>query len=300
MFNQSVLLEPEGDVAANKVNVWFASPVSTVYQRHVVNLPASYESQPVPCSDVNLYQLSFEENQASAVVSQNTILDVFEQNCHVDSSQITSSYDRQSPVYLFNTESTDLIPSSSGRITSVAASITRRKGNDFEKSRAIYDYVLARLTYSDESSGLTPEETIDSQTGDSKSYAILFCSLARSSGIPSRPVAGILVNSDKTVQSHWWAEFFIQDFGWFPVDPALADGLDSRIVRENPVEYYWGNIDNHHIAFSRGEKKIPRLFPDGIVYSGIDYAYLTQDVETDRGIINLRSKWSDVKISAIY
>lgn len=300
MFSQSVLLEREEEPDSGYVNLWFASPVNTIYQRNIVNLPNSYELSPQSCNDVILYRLLLDKGAYSENIVQNTIVDVYEQNYSIDTAEINDTYDKQSPLFMRYTASTEMIPSSAQRVKTVGTSITRRKADSYSKAHAIYEYILARLTYSEDLESVSPDLVIDSQLGDSKAYSLLFCALARTSGIPARPVTGFLVDSDKNTKSHWWAEFFIPGFGWFPLDPALADGLDWENHKENPVEYYWGNIDNQHIAFTRGEKVVPRLFPDGTVYSEIDNAFLTHSVETDRSIINLHSSWSDVKMSAIY
>ncbi|MDA3811351.1 MAG: IPT/TIG domain-containing protein [Spirochaetaceae bacterium] len=300
MFNQSLNLQWDNSEEISRINAWFSSPVKTVYQRNISVLPNFFLPRFYKIDDVSMYKIQLDNGENSIVISQNTIVDVYEQNYIIDETQLNDVYDKTSPLYLNNIISTELVPSSLDRIKTVSASVTRRKGSSFNKAKAIYDYVIARLAYDEVVEDLSPDKVIDNQIGNSQAYSILFCALARSSGIPARPVSGILVDSNKNVINHWWAEFFLQDYGWFPVDPALADGLIWENPKENAVEYYWGNIDNQHIAFSRGEKSIPRFFPDGIIYSNNDYALLSQNIETDSLIINLRSSWSDVRIKTIY
>jgi len=299
MLNQTVRLKTITDENTS-VNVWFASPVKSLFQRNITTLTNSQWLSSRPCSNVSLYKIQMVEEETSNNISQNTIVDVFEQNYSVSQLELNDSYDTKSPIYNNYTISTELIPSSRARVKNVAASITRRKGSPFNKAKAIYEYVLARLTYADSVEVHSPDLVIDSQIGDAEAYSLLFSALARSSGIPARPVTGLLVDSEKNMKYHWWVEFFIQDFGWFPLDPALADGMPWKSDIENHVEYYWGNIDNQHITFSRGEKHIPRLFPDGIVYSNNNYELLSQSAETNSEIIDLRSIKSDVRINAIY
>ncbi len=48
---------------------------------------------------------------------------------------------------------------------------------------------------------------------------------------------------------HFWAEFYIPRFGWIPIDANYGDekwGIQ-------PKEFYFGNMDNVHIAFSKGK-----------------------------------------------
>lgn len=300
MINQSVSLSVPTIRDNNKVNIWITSPVEVMYQRNLINLPDPLIESICPSCENTLYRLESSEENNDFQISHNTIVDVYEQNCTVISSELNVDYDKNSPLYIQYISSSDLIPLGGTRIATVAKSITRRKNSSIEKAKAIYDYINARLTYSEDLEVTIPELVIDTQIGDSQSYALLFTALARSSGIPARPIAGIIVDSNRNVKTHWWAEFFIQGFGWFPLDPALADGLEWDNAVDNPVEYYWGNIDNQHIVFSRGEKVLPELFPGGTVYSDIDYVHVTHNIETDSEITQLRSEWSDVKITSIY
>ncbi|MBI9096978.1 MAG: IPT/TIG domain-containing protein [Spirochaetaceae bacterium] len=300
MLNQAVSLNAElrGDEAMSIV--WFVSPVQTIYQRNIINLPDSHIPSTRSYIDLYEYRIHFTQDMKASFLSHNTIIDIYERNYNIIPTEIIDSYDTRSPLYIKYTESTESIPSTSERIKNVSRSVTRRKDSNFDKTKAIYDYVNTRLTYSDEIENRDPGFVIDSQIGDSQAYSFLFTAMARSSGIPARPVAGILVDKNKNVRDHWWCEFFIQGFGWFPLDPALADGMPWEHNKENPVEYYWGNIDNQHISFNRGERSIPRLFPDGIIYSSNKYSFITHQIETGKDIIELHSLWSDVRITAIY
>jgi len=300
MFNQAVsLAAPEID-NQSIANVWLTSPVESIFQRNIINLPDPDVPGMYAYAEKTLYKLKFSSDRNNMQISHNTIIDVFERNYTVLPAEISSEYDRGSPLYIHYTAASEFIPINEERIKAVSRSVTRRKTGTLGKAKAIYDYIGARLTFAEDPEQTSPELVIDTKTGDALSYSLLFTALARSSGIPARPVTGILVDDNKNVKNHWWAEYFIQGFGWFPVDPALADGMEWDTAVENPVEYYWGNIDNQHIAFTRGEMIIPELFPDGIVYSGSDYSYVTHNIETDSEITQLRSTWSDVRITTIY
>ena len=60
-----------------------------------------------------------------------------------------------------------------------------------------------------------------------------------------------------TVHPHWWTEIFLEHYGWLPVDVPLGTGLRYESFplnedREAVRNYYFGNMDSQHIAFSRG------------------------------------------------
>ena len=137
------------------------------------------------------------------------------------------------------------------------------------------------------------------RTGDSFTYAVMFTILARKAGLPSRPVAGYLVYDDKKVIKHFWSEFYINNFGWVPVDPALGDGAEFGDMPEveNPEEYYFGNLDSRHISFSKGIISIPFIAPYGkTVYKNKMYSMQKSYEEVSGNILNYKSDWNDIKI----
>lgn len=62
-------------------------------------------------------------------------------------------------------------------------------------------------------------DLIERKEGDCKSYALLFCTLARASGVPAREVSGLLYVGDsaKAFGGHAWNEVVL-DGVWVPVD----------------------------------------------------------------------------------
>lgn len=64
-----------------------------------------------------------------------------------------------------------------------------------------------------------PELTLIRRRGDSSNRAELFVAMARSLGIPARPVAGLLVSGGR-FRYRAWAEVWLD--GWVPVDPSLG------------------------------------------------------------------------------
>lgn len=299
MIEQTISLSIDSDGESGKVYYWFPSPEESVFQRNKVTLPDRFSNDPFPCMGMNLYSFSPRKSSAQMNLSQHLLIDVYNRNFVVDLSEVNQEYDHKSPVFTKYTQSGELINSDAPRVRSVARSVTKRKYGSYAKARAIFDYILARLNWSEEVEEWSPDRVIDSQIGDSKAYSLLFTALARSSGIPARPITGLLVGPDARAVPHWWAEFYIQGYGWFPLDPSLADRIEKGQA-ENTIENYWGSIDNLHIAFSRGLKEVPLLFPEGSANRDVNYAFMSHNRETNNGINNLHLNSSGVKITAIY
>ena len=141
----------------------------------------------------------------------------------VEVQKINSEYNTNRRLYDVYTASGDFIPEDDS-IKTLAEKLTRRQSNPFTKAGSIYDYLVENLKFSTSPVSLEPLKALETGQGDSYIYSILFCAIARTSGVPSRPVAGYLVYNDKATVRHFWAEFYVEEFGWIPVDPALGDG----------------------------------------------------------------------------
>lgn len=294
MLKQSLSVEADYGSETGRINYWMISPRETLFQWNIINLPDRYFQHHYSCSGLTLYFLENTGSPGEVNLIHNSIVEVYSSAYNVDPSELNRPYDAKSPIFLEYTGSSDQIPSSSPRVSTVARSLTRRLNGGYDKARAVYDYVIARLAYDASAQLWEPDAVIDEMKGDSKSYSLLFTALCRNAGVPARPVTGLLVDEQGKPSVHWWAEFYLQGFGWFPVDPALADD------GENPIENYWGKIDNQHIVFSRGEIVLPQLFPDGKTGIDTDHAYVSHNYEVSSAINNLHMNRSDVKITAIY
>lgn len=67
----------------------------------------------------------------------------------------------------------------------------------------------------------SPLETLSSRTGNCQSHARLYVSLARTAGIPSKFVSGLVYVPDKGFLYHSWAESFVGT--WIAVDPTFDE-----------------------------------------------------------------------------
>ena len=112
-----------------------------------------------------------------------------------------------------------------------ASALVKGKENLYTKAKAIYDYLVNNMTYDKEREGAgqqKPSETLYTQHGICIDIAMLFVTMARSVGIPSRLVDGVAFQmkpgeSKITVDiGHAWAEIFLPGYGWVAVDPTFG------------------------------------------------------------------------------
>jgi transglutaminase-like putative cysteine protease len=122
-----------------------------------------------------------------------------------------------------------------------------------ERARVLYDLVDAHMTYDKSKPGYGNGDVLwacDSKTGNCTDFHSMFISLARSQQIPAVFEIGFPLPVQRGAGTiggyHCWAKFFLDDRGWVPVDISEADKLPEM------KEYYFGNLTENRVAFSRG------------------------------------------------
>jgi transglutaminase-like putative cysteine protease len=160
-----------------------------------------------------------------------------------------------------------------GIVLAKAREIVGSRTAPLDKARAIYDWIVDNTFRRAETRGCGLGDVgFMLETGDlgGKCADInsLFVGLARAAGLPARDFFGIRVadshvtkslgkSGDITKAQHCRAEVYIEDKGWFPVDPAdvrkvvLEEGvpIDSDKVRELR-ERLFGNWEMNWVGFN--------------------------------------------------
>lgn len=134
-----------------------------------------------------------------------------------------------------------------------------------EIARKIFDYVAATIQFNKGAAAerLGALQAIDSpKQAKSLEFADLFVALARAAGIPARVVVGVdrstlsmLKPGANSTTLHAWAEYYTEDKGWIPVDPAWSSttgGVD-----------YFDSWDLQHITYALWGKHPQKPVPLG-------------------------------------
>ncbi len=203
------------------------------------------------------------------------------------------------------TAADDLIQSRNDKVVRTAAEITKGYTNPFSKAKIVYDWLTANFKYSAKESNkpFDPEAFLYKKKGSAYDFAILYTSLLRACGVPAQIYSGILANADMKAIDHWWCAFYIENFGWVPVDPALGAGMEYKPFRpvENPSEWYFGNLDSQHIIFSRGWNSLkPTLMNSKTVYRDRSYALQSVWEESSEGVKKYSSLWNTPIVVGVY
>ena len=148
-----------------------------------------------------------------------------------------------------------------------------------------------------------PLDLIERKSGDSYDFAIVYTALLRALDIPAFANCGVLVSPDLSTRDHMWSEFYISGMGWIPVDPALGAGMEYKKWDEgiDAKAFYFGNLDSHHIKFSRGINTQKPFYQDNkIVQRPRSFAFQMFWEEASANVEKYSSFWSDPVVKGIY
>ena len=188
----------------------------------------------------NSEQLSNLGSIFDATVSFNAILHPYV----FDFSQINTiyPYDTYSPEYQQNTGASDVyIVPNHPTINSIAQNIWSASSDIVDYARRCYEYVAQNYNYLNPGTGLHPlQELLTNGGGDCGNLSSIYISLLRNKSIPSRHVVTIRPDGS----AHVWAEFYLENYGWIPVDVTYK--------QSNPNGNYFGVYDGNGIVVSKG------------------------------------------------
>lgn len=147
-----------------------------------------------------------------------------------------------------------LVPTD-GPIHAMAVEATKNCRSDAEKARAIYDKVTSLVTYDKSGTGWGRGDALFACTerrGNCTDFHALLIGMARSIGLPARFVMGLPLPHDPPSGQipgyHCWAELYVADRGWVPVDSSEAAQHPAR------RDFYFGHLDPNRLEFSRGRQ----------------------------------------------
>jgi hypothetical protein len=104
-------------------------------------------------------------------------------------------------------------------------------GNPVLYAKAVYDWVGQNIQYANPRPSESLKICFKERKGDCGAIAGFFVSLCRAGGVPARFVAGCWAGGFDGW--HCWAEFYLPDVGWIPIDHSPSGGF--------------GNMSNNHL-----------------------------------------------------
>ena len=163
-------------------------------------------------------------------------------NVNFDAIDTIYPYDTTSKEYKENTgDLTDCILPHHPHIEAIANELWGQSNDIIDYARRCYEYTATHLNYLDANTGIhSLQSIIDNGGGDCGNFSSYYISLLRNRDIPSRHVVAVMGQDNY----HVWAEFYLQDYGWIPVDPTFKHG--------DPNGDYFGHKNSPHYITTLG------------------------------------------------
>jgi transglutaminase-like putative cysteine protease len=300
-LSYTVDIRVEEASSPNALYLWIPKPVSSASQRNTSLLSRNADPYVDNYRGTTLYQFIDLPPGSSRQITLSYVMDVYSVETVIQTQNVRQ--DMNSPVQMIHTMPSALIPSDHDAVKAQSAAIVGRERNPYLKARLIYDWLIRNGGIQSDALGGGVLEALEEGAADSYRTSLLFCALARAAEIPAIPVAGVLITRNLRTVRHYWAEFWIDSYGWIPVDPFMGAGAASPdfITRDDRASYYFGNSDNQRIAFSRGHSDLAQMDPRGrIVGRPREFALQNLWEEAVGGLESYSSLWSNVTITGMY
>jgi transglutaminase-like putative cysteine protease len=245
--------------ASGLLKMWFPIPVITGPQpavRVTSIVPDIYVVDP-PSIDGDIgvvyMEVPLDELAGDLELSVQFEFDHYEQRFDVDPAQV-GTYDTASALYQEYTAPAGNI-NITPEIEAAAMDAVGNEVNPYLAAKKIYDYVLDNITYSFmPHAALWPRGEPESvyvhehRFGDCGAQSMYFSALCRAVGIPARATGGWQLFKGN-FSGHFWAEFYLPNYGWVPVDPTAADLADyvpglSNEELQSFHDFFFANQDH--------------------------------------------------------
>ncbi|MDA8425792.1 MAG: IPT/TIG domain-containing protein [Treponema sp.] len=302
-FSQSVSVANLKVSGPNEFFLWVPRPAECASQR----LDRILSQDPVPLipdyHGTALFRFKDLQNNAAFSIAQSFLVTVYAVETRVNADQIAQKPANPPSLMTDYTRADPVVPSDDPRIKALAAGIVGAEANPWRKTRLVWNWVEKNLAWSPFKERRHIQDALSDKSADSYSYALVTCALLRAAGVPSRPIAGYLVDPSRQAVRHYWLEVFIYGLGWVPLDPILGSGASpgGLAVAWDDRSRYFGGVDDRHLAFSRGFSTLAPMAPDGRrVSKERRWSLQSFYEEATRHILDYSSYWGDIEVTGLY
>lgn len=135
-------------------------------------------------------------------------------------------------------------------IQETARKIVGDEKNPYWIARRIFDFVIERLEYEMIGGWDIPEVVLKRGKGSCSEYTFAFIALCRAAGLPARYQGSVVVRGDDAsvdVAFHRWAQVYLPNYGWVPVD---ANKGDARSAADQARGF--GELSNRFLITTQG------------------------------------------------
>jgi transglutaminase-like putative cysteine protease len=156
-------------------------------------------------------------------------------------SKTIQSYDTQSELYKTCTAERPPHIVFTDSIKAVSERIVGNETDPYQKVKKIWEWVDVTFPWAGAREYSTianiPQYVLENGHGDCGQVTLLFMTLARYNGIPTRWQSGFTM-CPGSLNMHDWSEFYIEGIGWIPMDESF--GLNT-FASSDDVKYFYSN-----------------------------------------------------------
>ncbi|MGN0725681.1 MAG: transglutaminase domain-containing protein [Treponema sp.] len=238
-------------------------------------------------------------------ISQNHVITVRSVETSIDVDYVGIPKNRKRMLYKTYTKADAIVPADTPELVKLLPNVIYKSVNPYRQSKLIYDYMIKNFKIQNKlrKGDVSPLDMLKTKSGDAYDFAVFYAAMLRTAGVPAKVMSGILIDADKKTRPHWWVNFYIDDFGWVPADPALGAGLEYNSFQphENPEKYYFGNLDSQHVMFSQSWNLVKNAISNGKTVS-LQKMYATQSIweETTNDVTSYSSFWNLPVVIGVY
>ena len=159
----------------------------------------------------------------------------------------------------FYLKSSSRYPSSSNKIINFTKKVINNEKSDVLRVEKLMNFVSEYIEDDYESNSESVFDIIYKKKGDCTEHSLLFTTMARSIGLPTREVTGWAYDGNKKYVLHAWVEVAMNVdnvFYWFPIDPTWNLSIPLIHIKSSGKNFVNNNlsINLKEINFTDGER----------------------------------------------
>lgn len=241
---------------AERIEAWIPVPRTDGHQTvEDVLVPAEWSYQTVIETDHDNRFLHFDFSE-HAQCRQSAIEVKISFRVHrlpVEALKMPSHPEKSQPGWLARYLAPNRLIPLEGRLAEEAQAVAGGERDPLSRARALYDNIVETMLYDKTGTGWGLGDALyacDARKGNCTDFHSLFIGEARSLDIPARFIMGISIPENVTEGDipgyHCWAEFYVDEYGWVPVDASEAHKHPEKRAA------FFGGLDANRVAFTVG------------------------------------------------